>query len=77
LKRSTHRLAKVLIWSVAAVLMVYVTLDTIYFHVFFAVGNALVPGLILSLILIVGIALLLFIQLREKPMQGKTNELLL
>jgi hypothetical protein len=68
LKRSTYRLARVLIWAAAIILMVYVTLDTIYFHVFFPVGNALVPGVILALILIISIVLLLFVQQRGKRM---------
>ena len=69
LERRSQRLAKVLIWSVAIALLVYVTLDAIYFHVFFQVGNALFPGLILALIVIISMALLFFIQVREQPMQ--------
>ena len=69
MKRRTQRLAKVLIGSVAIALLAYVTLDTIYFHVFFSGENAVAVPTIQSLIVIVGILLLLFIQRREKPMR--------
>jgi len=57
--------------SVAIALIAYVTLDTIYFHVFFSAESAVV-GSVQSLIVIVAMVLLLFIQQREKPMQPST-----
>jgi hypothetical protein len=54
-----------LIGSVAIALIAYVTLDTIYFHVFFTTENAIV-GVVYMLIVIVAMFLLLFVQQREK-----------
>jgi len=62
----------VLIVLVAIALIAYVTLDTIYFHVFFSAESAVV-GLVQSLIVIVAMVLLLFIQQREKSMQPSSS----
>jgi len=53
-----------LIGLVAIALIVYVTLDTIYFHVFFSAESAVV-GLVQMLIVMVAMVLLLFIQQRK------------
>ena len=68
MKSHTHLLARVLIGLVAIALIVYVTLDTIYFHVFFTTESAIV-GVVYMLIVIVATFLLLFVQQREKRIQ--------
>jgi len=65
LKRRTQLLARVLIGLVAITLIVYVTLDTIYFHIFFTTESAIV-GVVYMLIVIVAIFLLLIVQQRER-----------
>ena len=74
LKRRIHLLARVLVGLVAISLIAYVTLDTIYFHVFFSAESAVV-GVIQMLIVMVAMFLLLFIQQREKRMQRENVEL--
>jgi hypothetical protein len=69
LKGLNQRLANVLIGSIGIALLAYVTLDAIYFHVFFSADNAVVVPLIQSLIVIVGTCLAVFVRRTEKPMQ--------
>ena len=68
MKRRTERLAKVLTVSVFIVLLVYVTLDAIYFHVFFSSESesAVVVPLVQMLIVMGAMVILLFIQQRER-----------
>lgn len=69
LKRRTQRFANVLIVSVALALLVYVTLDVIYFHVFFSAENADVASIIPMLIVVVSLCLVVLVRRTEKPMQ--------
>lgn len=68
MKRRNQRLANVLIGSIAIALLAYLTLDTIYFHVFFSAENADVASIIPVLIVIVSVCLVLLIQRKAKPM---------
>jgi len=56
----------VLTVSVFIVLLVYVTLDAIYFHVFFSSESAVVVPLVQGLIVMGAMVILLFIQQRER-----------
>jgi len=67
MKRRNQRLANVLIGSIAIALLAYLTLDTIYFHMFFSAENADVSSIILTLIVIVSVCLAVLIRRTAKP----------
>ena len=72
MKKRSQRLANILIASVALALLVYVTLDTIYFHAFFSAENADIASIIPVLIVVVSVCLTVLVQRTEKPMQPST-----
>jgi len=72
LKKRAQRFANVLIVSIAIALLVYVTLDVIYFHVFFSAENADVASIIPVLIVVVGLCLVILVRRTEKPVQPST-----
>jgi len=67
MKKRNQRLANVLIGSIAIALLAYLTLDTIYFHMFFSAENADVSSIILTLIVIVSLWLAVLVRRTAKP----------
>jgi len=72
LKKRNQRIATILIVSIALALLVYVTLDVIYFHVFFSAENADVASIIPPLIVVVSLCLVIFVRRTGKPLEPST-----
>lgn len=69
MKKRDQRLAKAVTLMLTMTLLVYVSFDAIYFHLWFTPENAVVVPWIQSMITLAGVFFLLFIQKRQKQLK--------
>ena len=70
MRKRSQRFAIILIVSVALALLAYVTLDTIYFHMFFSAENADVASIIPVVIVIVSLCLAIIVRRTDSPSES-------